>query len=266
MRTSTRSSRPLWPEALRRPVVMGVVNATPDSFYAGSRGGLERAKRLLDEGADWLDVGGQSTRPGSQAVSIDEELRRVLPLVEALAGDAVVSIDTDKPEVARRAREAGARVLNDVNGLRAPGMIEEARGYDEVIVMHMQGTPADMQKEPRYADVVGEVEAFFKERMAAAGRKVLLDPGIGFGKTLEHNLSLLKHLDRFAKLAPVVLGVSRKSFLSKITPDSGPEDRLEGSLAAAVWGAAAGAKVLRVHDVAATRRALETVGAIMGAA
>ena len=278
MRTLTPSSRLDSLKAARplkrpKPLVMGIVNATPDSFYASSRGGLELGLRLLDEGADWLDVGGQSTRPGSEPVTLDEELARVMPVIEALsAKGAVVSIDTDKAEVARRAREAGATILNDVTALRGdPGMMAEALKYEKVILMHMRGTPKTMQDDPAYGDVVQEVKNFLRERVSEFVRSggseaaVYADPGIGFGKTLEQNLSLIKHAGEFAEVAPVVIGVSRKSFFSKITPDRGPEDRLEGSLAVAVLAAAAGAAAVRCHDVAATRRALALAAAVQEA-
>lgn len=278
MRTSTPSSKPVslrapLPGASRREraLIMGIVNCTPDSFYPGSRGGLDHALRLIDEGADWLDVGGQSTRPGSDPISVEDELSRVMPVIEAIAAKTTVSVDTDKPEVAARAREAGAKILNDVTALRN-GCMAEAVKFDRVILMHMGGgSPKTMQVDPRYDDVVAEVGAFLRQRLDAFERaggeraKALVDPGIGFGKNLDHNLSLLKHLDALAAVAPVALGVSRKSFLSKITPDTGPEQRLEGSLAAALWGAARGAAVLRVHDVAATRRALDAFTAIQEA-
>jgi dihydropteroate synthase len=252
---------------------MGIVNATPDSFYPGSRGGIEHGLRLLKEGADWLDVGGQSTRPGSEPVSLQEELDRVVPLVERFSKECRVSIDTDKAAVAKAAREAGAAILNDITALRGdPAMAVEAVQFEDVILMHMQGTPKTMQQDPRYADVVREVKDFLAERLIAFTKaggdaaRVMVDPGIGFGKALDHNLSLLKHVAELKALAPVVLGVSRKSFLSKITPDEGPEQRLEGSLACAVLAAQAGVKVLRVHDAAATRRALDLVAAVQGAA
>ncbi|MDE2040106.1 MAG: dihydropteroate synthase [Elusimicrobia bacterium] len=258
---------------------MGVVNCTPDSFFASSRTpaaeeAVARALRLAEEGADWLDVGGQSTRPGSEAVPAEEELRRVLPVIEALARRTKlpISVDTDKALVAASARGAGASILNDVSALRGdPAMLREATRFDRVILMHMQGTPRTMQREPSYDDVVAEVADFLSRRLEAfssAGgdaSRALVDPGIGFGKTLEHNLSLLKRLEDFAALAPVVLGVSRKSFLSRIVPDAGPQDRLPGSLAAAVLGALHGAAVLRVHDVAATRQALEVCAALEAA-
>lgn len=272
---SKRDSRsePARPARRAKPLLMGIVNATPDSFYPGSRGGVERGLQLLAEGADWLDVGGQSTRPGSEPVSMQEELDRVLPVVEALSARCPVSIDTDKADVARRAREAGATILNDITALRGdPGMLAESLRFEQVVLMHMQGTPKTMQKEPKYADVVREVREFLTERLAAFVRaggeasRALIDPGVGFGKALDHNLSLIGRIEELSALAPVVLGVSRKSFLSKITPDQGPEQRLEGSLACAVLAAQRGVKVLRVHDVAATRRALDVVAAVQGAA
>lgn len=262
-----------------QPLLMGVVNATPDSFFAGSRtpGSMEaisRGLRLIEQGADFVDVGGQSTRPGSEPVALGEELKRVVPVVSALArAGAKVSIDTDKAAVAKICRDAGAAVLNDVSALRSdPAMAREAARFEAVILMHRGGdSPRTMQDKPAYRDVVAEVKDFFQERLetfSAAGGKasrVLIDPGIGFGKDLGHNLSLLKHLDEFFELAPIVLGVSRKSFLGKISPDAGPEDRLAGSLAAACWAAMQGVRVLRVHDVAETRRALAAVAAIRSA-
>lgn len=292
---SMPSSKPALPEALafrlaegaarRRPLLMGVVNVTPDSFYAGGRWetprqAMEAALRQAEEGADLLDVGGQSTRPGSLPVPLEEELGRVLTVVEALAGrlKIPISVDTDKAEVARRALEAGASIVNDVSALRGdPLMIETALKAEAVILMHRGGSsPRDMQDCPRYADVVGEVKSFLEERkeffLRSGGEasRLLVDVGIGFGKTLEHNLSLLKHIDEFIAVAPVVLGVSRKSFLGRLlaAPGAempGPEARLEGSLAVACWAALKGVKVLRVHDVGATARALKTIEAVMTA-
>jgi len=256
---------------------MGVVNATGDSFYADSRtpgvkAALERAQTLIEEGADIIDIGGQSTRPGSSPLAQDEELGRVVPIVEALAREVKtsISIDTDKAEVARRCRMAGATILNDISALRNdPGMARAAVDFEAVILMHRGGdSPKTMQESPSYGDVVAEVKAFFEERLrsfvASGGDRgrVLVDPGIGFGKDLGHNLSLLKHLSEFSSVAPVVLGASRKSFLGRVSPDSGPEERLSGSLAAACWGALEGVKIVRVHDVAQTRRALAALSAI----
>jgi dihydropteroate synthase len=229
------------------------------------------------EGADLIDIGGQSTRPGSEPVSEAEELRRVVPVVAALAGQirVPISIDTDKAEVARRCLEAGAAVINDVSALRAdPAMAEAARSAAAVILMHRGGaSPKTMQDHPTYVNVVGEVREFLAQRREAFRRvggdpdRLLFDPGIGFGKTCEHNLSLIKHINEFAGLGPVVLGVSRKSFLGKVAGgDGGPEERLEGSLAVACWAALKGVRVLRVHDVKATKKALAVLAAIGEAA
>lgn len=255
-----------------------MINATADSFFPGSRtpktaDAVERALRLIEEGADWIDIGGESTRPGSSAVSAAEELRRVIPIVEAVAekGLVPISVDTQKPEVARAAREAGASILNDVGGLRAPGMLEEAIAFDRVIVMHMAGSsPADMQRFASYGDVVREVKEFLKQRRDAfvqAGgdaARLVYDPGIGFGKTVEQNLSLIKHVGAFKEIGPVLLGASRKSFIGRILNAEDPNDRLEGSLGAACYLALQGVDVLRVHDVSATRRCLELLSAING--
>jgi len=272
------------PEALSRPLVMGVVNVTPDSFYDGSRtsdpeAAAARALALADAGADLLDIGGESTRPRSQGVPEAEELARVVPVLRALAGRTRVplSVDTSKASVAEAALEAGASILNDVTALRGdPRMAEvAARCGAPVILMHMRGSPRDMQEAPAYADVVGEVEAFLLERARAFVRaggdpgQVLVDPGLGFGKTLGHNLELLKALPRLARIAPVVIGASRKSFLGRLAAGQDPEEedlppgglppasaRLPASLAAALFAASRGAAVLRVHDVAETRQAL----------
>lgn len=283
------SSRPLAPEPaaapapprFRAPLVMGVVNATPDSFYAGSRAGsveaaVERALRLADEGADILDLGGQSTRPGSESVSLEVERARVIPVVRALAKAVKVpiSVDTDKAALAAEALDAGARVLNDVTALRGdPGMARVAVRYERVVLMHMLGSsPKTMQADPRYGDAVAEVKAFLADRLAAFGEaggdrsRVWVDPGIGFGKALEHNLALIARAAELAEVAPVLLGVSRKSFLGKITPDDGPEERLPGSLALAAWAGFAGLAAVRVHDVAETKAAFAALSAVSGAA
>ena len=254
---------------------MGVVNVTPDSFSDGGRhlqagDAIEHGRALLAEGADWLDVGGESTRPGAVPVSEAEELRRVLPVVEALAADgARVSIDTRKPAVARAAVAAGATLLNDVGA--AQGLLAADLGVGWV-AMHAQGEPATMQDDPRYGDVVAEVldhlllEAAAAE--AAGAPEVWIDPGIGFGKTHQHNLALLAHLDAFvASGRPVVVGTSRKGFLGRLlgasdgTADPAPvDDRLEGSLATATWAFACGAAMVRAHDVRATVHAAEVIG------
>jgi dihydropteroate synthase len=251
--------------------LMGVVNVTPDSFSDGGAfldpdAAIAQGRRLAAEGAELLDVGGESTRPGAAPVSEDEELRRVLPVVEALAADtgATVSIDTSKLGVARAALDAGARFVNDVTAFRAEpllaGLVAE-RGV-ECCVMHMLGEPRTMQEDPRYDDVVSEVAAFLEERLAFAVRegvpeeRVWLDPGIGFGKTVDHNLELLRRLDEIAALGrPVVIGTSRKSFLGKITGRDVTE-RVAGTIATCVVAYLRGARVFRVHDVAAARDAL----------
>ena len=265
----------------RIPLVMGIVNVTPDSFYEVSRfsarQAADEALRLFDEGADLIDIGGQSTRPGSDAVSLEEELSRVVPVFEALSGRAAgpLSVDTDKAPVARQCLAAGAAVLNDVSALRNdPAMAETAKAAQALILMHHgpSYSPKTMQRSPRYDDVVREAKAFLagqRDAFARAGgeaERVLFDPGIGFAKDLAHNLSLLKHAQEFAELGPVVLGVSRKSFLGRISPDAGPSERLEGSLAVACWAALRGVSVLRVHDVRATRKALAALGAVLEAA
>jgi dihydropteroate synthase len=272
---------PAAPLRFRAPKLMGVVNVTPDSFYAGGRtpspeAAVERALRLVDEGADFLDVGGQSTRPGSDAATLEAELARVIPVIRTLAAKVriPISVDTDKARVAAEALDAGARIVNDVTALRGdPGMARVAARAERVVLMHMLGTSTKtMQSDPRYRDVVGDVREFLAERLdafeAAGGdrRRAWIDPGIGFGKSLEQNLALIKHAGELASLAPVLLGVSRKSFFGKISPDEGPEERLPGSLALAAWAGFVGLDVLRVHDVAETKRTLAALSAVAGAA
>ena len=268
------------PPVFRAPRLMGVVNATPDSFFAGSRSpsaeaAVERALRLIDEGADYLDIGGQSTRPGSEAVSLEIERARTIPVIRALAkrSKVPISIDTDKARIAEEASGAGARIVNDVTALRGdPGMAVAASRAERVVLMHMRGAgPKTMQNDPTYDDVVGEVRQFLAERLEAfadAGgdpARVWVDPGIGFGKTLEHNVTLIRRVAELSSLAPVLLGVSRKSFLGALAPDSGPEERLPGSLAMAAWAGFSGVEVLRVHDVAETKRAFAALSAVAGA-
>ncbi|UCG97844.1 MAG: dihydropteroate synthase [Burkholderiales bacterium] len=252
----------------RWPLLMGIVNVTPDSFHDGSRfaspgDAAEHARRLIDEGADIIDLGGESTRPGAQPVAADEELRRVMPVLEALCGAGVpLSVDTRQPAVMRAALAAGATMINDVSALRAPGALEAVAGTDaSVCLMHMQGEPRTMQEAPRYADVVGEVTAFLEARIGAclaAGisrQRIVVDPGFGFGKRFEDNLALAGALPSLAKLAPVLVGLSRKSMIGAMTGRAAA-DRLAGSVSAALWAARRGAAILRVHDVAATRDAL----------
>ena len=263
---------------LERPVVMGVLNVTPDSFsdggrYFGLADALAQAERLAADGAAIIDVGGESTRPGAMAVSVEEELRRVIPVIERLAGSLAVpvSIDTRKPEVMRRALAAGASMVNDVAALGAPGAIEAVAGTDAAVcLMHKQGEPGSMQDEPRYGDVVEEVRGFLRERAAAcvsagiARSRLVVDPGFGFGKALEHNLELLRNLDRIASDGlPVLAGLSRKRMIGALTGrDEG--ERLAGSVAAAVVAAMHGARIIRAHDVRETADALRVVAACGG--
>ena len=254
---------------------MGVVNLTPDSFSDGgsfesAEAAVAHARRLIAEGADLIDIGGESTRPGSLGVPLDEERRRVLPVLEKLVGGTVpVSVDTQKPELMGEAVAAGAAMINDINALQAPGALEAvATGNAAVCLMHKKGAPADMQSDPRYDDVVGEVLAFLKARVAAvraAGispERIVVDPGFGFGKTLEHNLELLRRLARFNETGAVVMaGISRKSMLGRIIGrDVG--ERVYASVAAALIAVQNGARIVRVHDVAATRDALAVLNAV----
>lgn len=255
--------------------IMGIVNVTPDSFSDGGRflvadDAIAQGRRLVGEGADVLDIGGESTRPGAEPVAEEEELRRVLPVVETLAGDgAAVSIDTVKAAVARAAIVAGAAFVNDVTAFRGdPGMASlVAEAGAECCLMHMKGEPRTMQDDPRYEDVVSEVKSFLEERMAfaltegVAEEKILLDPGIGFGKTVEHNLELLRRLDEIVALGrPVLIGASRKAFLGRITGREAA-DRVAGTVAANVLAFERGASVFRVHDVAAVRDGLAVAAA-----
>ena len=260
-----------------RPQVMGIVNATPDSFSDGGRHAtleqaLDHGLRLAAEGADILDVGGESTRPGADEVPLEEELRRVVPLVEALAREVSIpiSVDTSKPEVMRAAVAAGAGMLNDVYGLRCDGALDAAAELGvPVVLMHMLGEPRTMQASPEYDDVVGEVHRFLAERIFAcemAGidkRRIVVDPGFGFGKTAQHNLQLLAALRRFTELGvPVLAGLSRKKTIGELTGRDDPRERVSGSVAAHLIAAQNGAGLLRVHDVAATVDALKVWQAV----
>lgn len=249
---------------LDRPLVMGIVNVTPDSFsdggrYLGTQAAIEHALSLRDAGADILDIGGESTRPGARPVSVEEEMDRVIPVVEGLRDAGVaLSVDTMKPEVMRAALAAGADMVNDVNALRAPGAMQAVAGTAAgVCLMHMQGEPRTMQVQPQYGDVVAEVASFLAGRVEAAvaagidRSRILVDPGFGFGKDLGHNLALFKRLSRFADIAPVLVGVSRKSMLGAITGREVPE-RLIPSVTAAILAIQKGAAVVRVHDVKET--------------
>ena len=260
---------------MRPPVIMGIVNVTPDSFSDGglfldADAAIEHGRALAAEGADIVDVGGESTRPGADPVPLQEELDRVVPVVSALAGDATVSIDTMKAQVAREALEAGASIVNDVSALRFdPEMARVvAESGARCCLMHMLGEPRTMQRDPRYGDVVDDVRAFLEERLRFAvsegvpEERVWLDPGIGFGKTVEHNLELLRRLDEIAAIGrPVVVGTSRKSFLGKIAGGRDEASRLPGTIATNVLALERGASVFRVHDVTQNRDALQVAAA-----
>lgn len=257
---------------LQRPQVMGIVNVTPDSFSDGGQhqdvqAAIAHGLQLVSEGADILDVGGESTRPGAGEVSLQEELQRVIPVIEGLSAqvDVPISIDTSKPEVMQAAVAAGAGIINDVYALRREGALEmAARLGVPVILMHMQGEPRSMQQAPQYQDVVAEVHRFLAERMFAcemAGidrKQIVVDPGFGFGKTLAHNLQLLAQLARFAELGvPLLAGLSRKRSIGEITGRDNPQERLHGSVAAHLLAVERGAAIVRVHDVVATVDALK---------
>ena len=265
--------------ALDRPLVMGIVNVTPDSFSDGGRwldplAAVEQGRALALAGADIIDVGGESTRPGSDEVPVAEELDRVAPVVNALVNglDTPISIDTRHPEVAEACLGQGASIVNDVSGFRDPAMVALAAAGDAgLVVMHMLGEPKTMQAEPEYADVVAEVSAYLGgqaamlERAGVGGDRIALDPGIGFGKTTGHNLELLRHLPGLAMLGyPVLVGASRKRFIGEIVGEVQPDRRLAGSVAVAVWAAMHGASIVRVHDVVETVQALRVIHAIQG--
>jgi dihydropteroate synthase len=249
----------------QRTVVMGILNVTPDSFYDGGRyaraeAAVQRALQMVQDGADIVDIGGESTRPGSQPVPEEEELRRVLPVIEAVRGqvDVPISIDTTKSRVAERALQAGACMVNDISGLGFdPRMAEVVARHGALCcVMHIQGTPQTMQQNPQYEDVVRDISRYFEERLALAERagipreNIWLDPGIGFGKTVEHNLEILRRLREFTAFGlPILIGTSRKSFIGKILGDLPPEERLEGTAATVAIAIMNGANAVRVHDV-----------------
>ena len=265
--------------ALTRPLIMGILNVTPDSFSDGGRfdspeRALEQARRMVAEGADIIDIGGESSRPGADPVEPAEEKRRVLPVIEALRRecDTVISIDTYHAATAKAALEIGADIVNDISALRFdPDMASVIAGHKApIVLMHMQGTPRDMQADPSYKDPVEEIAAFFAERIAFATAqgidktKLILDPGIGFGKRLSDNLALFENLARFREFKlPLLIGASRKSFIAMLNPESkDPTDRLGGSLAAALASVDRGADLVRVHDIAPTVEALKVYQAI----
>ena len=262
---------------LDRARVVGIVNVTPDSFSdGGEHASLEDAVAhgltLAEEGADVLYVGGETTRPGAPEVPIDEELRRVVPVVTQLARETglPISVDTSKPEVMRAAVDAGAGMINDVHALRRDGALEAAAGLGvPVVLMHMLGEPRSMQDDPRYDDVVAEVHRFLAERIFAAEmagidkKRIIVDPGFGFGKTRDHNLLLLAQLERFTELGvPLMAGLSRKKTIGDLTGRAEPRDRIHGSVAAHLIAAQRGARLLRVHDVAATVDAVKVLEAV----
>lgn len=263
---------------LTQPRVMGIVNVTPDSFSDGGRfsateAAVRHAMQLVAEGADILDIGGESSRPGATPVPLDEELRRVIPVIEALNGKVGVpiSVDTSKPEVMRAAVAVGADIINDINALRSPGALEVvAETNAGICLMHMQGNPRTMQADPQYQDVVGEVADFLRACMAAAEEygisrgRIVLDPGFGFGKRSVHNIALLRELETLCALGrPVLVGLSRKSVLGQII-GSDIDARMHASLSAAVIAAMKGVRILRVHDVKATVDALRVVSVVEG--
>lgn len=268
-----------------KTILMGILNVTPDSFYDGGRyNSLDKAilhaERMITDGADIIDVGGESTRPGAESISLEEELGRVIPVIKELARrfpGISISVDTYKSEVARIAIDNGATIVNDISGLRFDSEMVKviSKNKVSVVIMHMQGTPKTMQLKPYYRDVVTEINAFFTERIryclneGIEQDKIIIDPGIGFGKTTEHNLTILRHLDRFKSLnKPILIGTSRKSFIGRILgTEEAPlvaEERLEGSLATYVWCVIKGAKILRVHDVKEARAVIKLVERLLG--
>jgi dihydropteroate synthase len=262
-----------------RTHVMGILNATPDSFsdggqFAAEDRALAHAREMAAAGADIIDIGGESSRPGALPVTEEEELRRIIPLLERLSAELTVplSVDTYKSSVARKALEAGAAVINDISGLRfSPDMAKVAADFGAaVVIMHIKGTPRDMQQNPVYRDVVGEVQAYLEEGIELAVRagvdreKIMVDPGIGFGKNLEHNLTLLNRLDEFKSLGrPIVLGTSRKKFIGTILDIPVPEQRIDGTAATVALGIERGAAVIRVHDVARMAQVARMTDAII---
>jgi len=270
---------------LSRPCVMGILNVTPDSFsdggrYAGIDAALRQAVRMQEEGAAFIDVGGESTRPGAAVVSTQQELDRVLPVVERIVReiDVCVSVDTSTPEVIREVAAAGAHLVNDVRALQRPGALAAAQASGlPVCLMHMQGEPGSMQQSPQYGDVVADVRGFLRERVAACeaagigGDRLLVDPGFGFGKTLAHNLALLARLGEVADDLPLLVGLSRKSMIGALLAGEGKpprpvDERLHGSVAAAVVAAMHGAAIVRVHDVSPTVDALSVAAAVQDSA
>ena len=263
---------------LKRPLIMGILNITPDSFSDGGQyltldSALKRAHQMIEEGVDIIDIGGESTRPGSDPVSADEELKRITPIIEALKkeSDIAISIDTYKPQVMKAVIDMDVAMINDVYALSQPGAIEIIKESNVgLCLMHMQGTPKTMQVNPQYTNVVSEVKLFLEARVnhltleGIDQSRIILDPGFGFGKTFEHNIELLQHLESFQSLKfPLLVGLSRKSFIRKIL-NSNSDDHLSGSLSAAIFSVIKGAKILRVHDVKETKSALKIINVAQG--
>jgi len=263
---------------LKRPLVMGILNITPDSFSDGGKyldfsDALKRAHAMIEEGVDIIDIGGESTRPGSDPVSIDEELKRIIPIIEALKRDSdiAISVDTYKPEVMKEVIDMDVAMINDVYALTQPGAIDVIKKSKVgICLMHMQGTPKTMQINPTYKNVVSEVQSFLKgraEMLISEGidqSRIILDPGFGFGKTFEHNIEMLKKLESFQSLKfPLLVGLSRKSFIRKIL-NGEHDDHLSGSISAAIFSVLKGAKILRVHDVKETLSALKIINLAQG--
>ena len=263
---------------LKRPLVMGILNITPDSFSDGGKyldfsDALKRAHAMIEEGVDIIDIGGESTRPGSDPVSIDEELKRIIPIIEALKRDSdiAISVDTYKPEVMKEVIDMDVAMINDVYALTQPGAIDVIKKSEVgICLMHMQGTPKTMQINPTYKNVVSEVQSFLKgraEMLISEGidqSRIILDPGFGFGKTFEHNIEMLKKLESFQSLKfPLLVGLSRKSFIRKIL-NGEHDNHLSGSISAAIFSVLKGAKILRVHDVKETLSALKIINLAQG--
>jgi len=264
---------------LETPKIMGIINLSPDSFYPDSRvpsvsAALKIAERMIEEGADYLDVGAESSRPGARPISEEEELAIILPVIKRLCRDfsIPVSVDTYKPGVAQKVLEEGVSIINDITGLRYPEMAPIIAEYDAgVVIMHMRGTPDNMQEDLQYDDCVSEIKNFLEQGIRTAGAagigsdRIWVDPGIGFGKSVQHNLEILASLESFTTLQkPVLIGTSRKSFIGKIL-DLPVAERLEGSLATAVIGLIKGARILRVHDVQETYRAVKIASEVLKA-
>ena len=265
---------------LKRPLLMGILNITPDSFSDGGQyltldEALKRAHQMIEEGVDIIDIGGESTRPGSEPVSVDEELKRIMPIIEALKkkSDIAISVDTYKPQVMKAVIDLDVAMINDVYALSQPGAIDIIKHSNVgICLMHMQGTPKTMQVNPHYTNVVSEVKLFLDARvkhLISEGidkSRMILDPGFGFGKTFEHNIALLQNLESFESLElPLLVGLSRKSFIRKIL-NGDYDDHLSGSISAAIFSVIKGAKILRVHDVKETKSALKIINVAQGIA